>query len=113
QEELIALGGRRAPVTDQLATRPVLLDEGSNLGRRAHPCPPSVRQHLTAFGEGAENYSPCVVLRTAAPPELPRGQPRALGKALHLRPHDAGIHGRLPDPGAEAAVGARDDALAA
>ena len=36
QEELVTLGGRRTAVTDQLSTRPVLLDESSNLGRRAH-----------------------------------------------------------------------------
>src|SRR3989442_5271375 len=76
------------------------------------PPPPRIWQHLTAFGGYAGNYSPCVVLRTAARPELPRGQPRALGEALHLRPHDAGIHRRLPDPSAEAAVAPRDDALA-
>src|SRR5687767_2093298 len=45
-------------------------------------------------------------------PELPRGDPRALGEAGHLRPHDAGIDRRLAHPGAEAAVGADHDVVA-
>ena len=40
-------------------------------------------------------------------------EPRALGHRRQLGPHDVGIDGRLADPGAEAAIAAGDDVVAA
>jgi hypothetical protein len=46
-------------------------------------------------------------------PELLRRDPRTLRHRSHFCPHDVGIDGRLPDPGAEAAVAAGHHVLAA
>src|ERR1700687_3288910 len=50
---------------------------------------------------------------SSSAPELARGDARAFGHRRHLRPHDVRIDGRLPDPGAEAAVAPGHDVLAA
>src|SRR5215469_10641489 len=46
-------------------------------------------------------------------PELARGDARAFGHRSHLGPNDVRIHGRLADPGAEAAVAAAHHVLPA
>src|SRR5438034_8491425 len=45
-------------------------------------------------------------------PEFARGDARTFGHRRHLRPHNVRIDGRLPDPGAEAAVAPGHDVLA-
>src|SRR4030095_9237618 len=45
-------------------------------------------------------------------PELARGKTSTLGHGRELGPHDVGIDRRLTDPGADPAVGPRNDVLA-
>src|SRR5439155_5272302 len=72
-------------------------------------------------GSNASNYSslpPLLSIKSSldhwitSAPELARGDTRAFGHRRHLRPHDVGIDGRLPDPGAEAAIASGHDVLA-
>ncbi len=44
---------------------------------------------------------------------MSRGQPGAFGHRRQFRPHDVGIDRGLADPGAETAIAAGDDVVAA
>src|SRR5712692_11769895 len=57
---------------------------------------------------GATSVSPA-----STAPKLFRGQPSALGHRCQLGPHHVGIDRGLADPGAEAAIAADDDVVAA